>query len=501
MRTLDRYPSPFDTQEVRRVDKNDRIETVRYKILKKKDRYIIIEPETFSWINISSNIYGIIREISTETLAYEFFKNHKSYFTSWDSCAQFLAELYNKGILKINKKRYFNSKYYATYKENFPPLLILKVTNECNMKCIYCYSPCDERHTPLDISIALKGIDELIKLSKGEKVTVCFHGGEPLLEKEKIKNIVQIARRKYSSKQIEFVIQTNATLLDDEFVGYCKENNIEIGISIDGSKKINDRTRVFRSGKGSYKDILNGIYLLKKNSYNEISAIVCVTSINDNNLLDIVMHLQKIGVTSIKFSIFYPSGRGNKKAYLLPSPVNLFNSYKKIIEAIINNELKDIFVQSLAYYINNIITYEKFYMCARSPCGAGTSCIGMDTNGDIYTCDSGIGIPQFRIGDIKFDRLKSMLLSDKNMCFKKRTVDKLDKCNSCIFKQTCCGTCTCTAYLENGNIYSHNSIECYLNKNFYEYLLWRIYEEPNIIEYFIKNSKYSTYYQNIKVLD
>lgn len=490
------YPSPSEIQEIDEIKEDDILRLVPHQVLSRDNRYILIAPDTSAWINVSDDILESIKPLKQRKSLNHYYSENKSIFDSYDDCVDILVSLFNKGLLELNGRQYFNSGYFECYKSLAPNFLVLNVTNKCNLSCSYCYSTSGKREILLDGNLALKLVDEMISISD-RKVSVCFHGGEPLLKKQTIRGIVNTLRERYSAEQVESVIQTNATLIDDDFLRFAKRNTIDIGISLDGTRQTHDANRVFPSGKGSYESVVKGIDTLRENGFTDISAIVVVTSLNDNKLLDMVLHMQDIGITSVKFSMFVPWGRGSHELQLKPSTRNVLNSYKKILNAIIDRRIQGIFVQTLAYYIINIVSFERSYMCLRSPCGAGTSCLAMDTNADIYTCDCGVGNSAFKLGNYGENDLKSLLNSRQNKVFRERTVETLDDCRECAFQRLCCGTCANHAYTETGTINAKSEFECYLNRNLYEHLLWKIFDTPELLDYFIFNSRYARYFNNI----
>lgn len=149
--------------------------------------------------------------------------------------------------------------------------MTLQVTQSCNFRCKYCiYSEnankSQRAHSSKHMSweMAKKAIDFLYDHSvDSKKIYIGFYGGEPLLEFELIKQCIEYGERKFRGKHLEFSITSNATLLTTSIITYFIEHSVNLVISIDGPKEINDKGRVFPDGSGTYDEIMRKIELVK----------------------------------------------------------------------------------------------------------------------------------------------------------------------------------------------------------------------------------------------
>ena len=146
-------------------------------------------------------------------------------------------------------------------------LLIFQSTSFCNLDCKYCYLPDRDVKNKIDIEkieITLKRIVEenLIK----DSFSIVWHAGEPtVLSIDFYRSVFKLIQEIIPSNiKVYQHIQTNATLLNDEWCEFFIEVDMKVGVSIDGPQHINDRNRVLRNGKGSYEQIITGINYLKK---------------------------------------------------------------------------------------------------------------------------------------------------------------------------------------------------------------------------------------------
>lgn len=149
-----------------------------------------------------------------------------------------------------------------------PSQLILGITEQCNLRCRYCaYSGLyeterthSEKRMPL--SMAKNVIDWYLSFDRDE-YSIGFYGGEPLLEKDKIKKIINYVKSK-TDRKIIYSLTTNATLIDDDILNLLVDNNVRLTVSLDGPPDVHDRYRVFKDGKGSFDIIFEKLSIIKK---------------------------------------------------------------------------------------------------------------------------------------------------------------------------------------------------------------------------------------------
>ena len=151
--------------------------------------------------------------------------------------------------------------FVEKFKENRQTVvkaLCLHIAHDCNLACKYCFAEEGEYHGRRELmsfEVGKKALDFLVKNS-GNRVNleVDFFGGEPLMNWEVVKQLVEYGRslEKPYNKKFRFTLTTNGVLLNDEIMEYLNKEMSNVVISLDGRKEVNDRMRPFRNGKGSY---------------------------------------------------------------------------------------------------------------------------------------------------------------------------------------------------------------------------------------------------------
>jgi uncharacterized protein len=190
---------------------------------------------------------------------------------------------------------------------------IVKIASRCNLNCTYCYmyNLGDDtwKRQPKFMSASTvvylgQRIKEHCVKYKKDYFNIIFHGGEPLLATKDffvqfIQKINQIV--KPSGININYVLQTNGTLLSEAWCKLFDELNIVVGISIDGLKEDNDLHRIYHSGKGSYDDIIKGLKVLQNSAhYKHKPGVLSVINISADSVKT-YQHFKSLGVNNMDF--------------------------------------------------------------------------------------------------------------------------------------------------------------------------------------------------------
>lgn len=194
--------------------------------------------------------------------------------------------------------------------------VVIKLTERCNINCSYCYvfhkgeesykdhSPKFRKrlHTQL-VDFINQGVKELDIV----KVNLTFHGGEPmLLGKQRMAEILAFFHQHIEAPSLGFSIQTNAILVDEQWVDLLSQYDVTVGVSIDGHKEANDEYRIDHNGKGSYDDVVKGLKLLKQaEAQGRLSDVGGLAVINPKyHGGELYRHLvDELGFTNIDFSL------------------------------------------------------------------------------------------------------------------------------------------------------------------------------------------------------
>jgi uncharacterized protein len=162
------------------------------------------------------------------------------------------------------------------------PLIILQPTPFCNLDCKYCYLPNRNSKEEMSLEVLEQIFNEVLKSSLPDPIEFVWHAGEPLsVSKLFYRNAFELLNQinlQYKRK-LKHGIQTNGTLIDEEWIGIFQDNNIHIGVSVDGPEFIHDCYRVTKTGYGTHKKTMRGVELLQKNQipFSTISVLTNFT--------------------------------------------------------------------------------------------------------------------------------------------------------------------------------------------------------------------------------
>lgn len=353
-------------------------------------------------------------------------------------------------------------------------LHIFVVTNACNMGCVYCQAQNGKRipNGMMTVETAKKAVD--IALSSPEKcLSFEFQGGEPLMNFETIRFIVEYAKEKAKNKRIEFNLVTNLTLLTDEIAKFIQENNIGVSISVDGHEELHNKNRSYRTNGGTYADVLKGISKLKEYSI-AYGAIQTTTKNSLHYAKEIVDTYVRLGLPNVFIRNLTPLGCANHSWDEIGyTPEAFIAFYKECFDYILELNKNGVFMKEghASIFLSKILTgYAVNYMELRSPCGAGVGQTAYYYDGKIYTCDEGrmlaeMGDDSFLLGTVNntYDELMSCN-NCKAACISS-VLESLPSCCDCVYNPYC-GTCPVVNLALSKDIYNKepNDYKCKIYK-------------------------------------
>lgn len=344
-------------------------------------------------------------------------------------------------------------------------LLILKVTNKCNLHCIYCHE--NKLNIPdMSMDIFIKAINSLIPKSRHKKINILFHGGEPSLldigwYQNAIDSIHEVERK--FGKKIKLSMQSNLVKLTNEQIDFYRKNEINISASLDGIPRINNLSR------GSGDKIVRNI---KKAVEAKILRSI-LTVINENNYDQMYTFAKwiwtELGIRALKANVVYPVG--NYKGHNPISADKIFLAWKQMIEYMIETNGVNLYESNLQqkifrFFNEDSLTFQGNTICNKINCGAGTQTVAITSNGKILPCGRFLSYDKdWIIGEVNLDNLELHQYKSVMEKFDEITYRKSLKCNSCDAKSIC--DYRCNAFLDRIN-YNFDSY-CEAERQLYNY--------------------------------
>lgn len=329
----------------------------------------------------------------------------------------------------------------------------------CNLACDYCYYleksklyQDNPKHI-MSEELLEKFIKEYIESQTMPQVLFTWHGGETLMRPLSFYQKVMELQRKYArGRTIDNCIQTNGTLLNDEWCRFFHDNHWLVGVSIDGPQEFHDEYRKNKQGKPSFMKVMQGINLLNKHQV-EWNALAVVNDFNADYPLDFYHFFKEIGCRYIQFTpiveriVRHSDGRhlaaveeGNdeKLADFSITPEQWGNFLCTIFDEWVKNDVGKYFIQLFDATLANWVGEQPGICSLAKTCGhAGV----MEFNGDVYACDHFV-FPQYKLGNIYSQTLVEMMYSEKQLQFGRNKFDSLpSQCKECQYLFACNGEC------------------------------------------------------------
>ena len=329
----------------------------------------------------------------------------------------------------------------------------------CNLACKYCYYleknnlyQNSHRHLMSDETLE-QFTREYIEAQTMPQVLFTWHGGEPLMRSIDFYKKALALQKKYAhGKQIDNVIQTNGTLLTDEWCEFFAKNHWLVGISIDGPQEYHDHYRVTPAGKPSWEKVMQGISLLKKHRV-EWNAMAVVNAYNAEHPLEFYHFFRDNGCQYLQFTPIverlteHEDGRtlaslvDNREIPLADAsvtPQQWGNFLCTIFDDWVRHDVGKTFVEIFDCTLANWMGVLPGICAYSKECGhAGV----MEHNGDVYSCDHFV-FPEYKLGNIREQSLIDMLYGEKQQAFSRLKHTSLPRqCKECDMEFACHGEC------------------------------------------------------------
>ncbi|HHZ03191.1 MAG TPA: thioether cross-link-forming SCIFF peptide maturase [Tissierellia bacterium] len=341
--------------------------------------------------------------------------------------------------------------------------MCLNMTHDCNLSCEYCFASQGTYKGEkgfLSLETGKKAFDFLVKSSGNRRnLEVDFFGGEPLMNFDTIKGLIEYGRslEKDYNKHFRFTITTNGVLLNDEKIDYINENMDNVVLSIDGRKETNDRMRKTHNFKSSYDLVINNFKnFVKKRGNKDYFARGTYTSYNLDFSED-VKHLRELGFD--KISVEPVVANPEEKYAIKEEHLDILKKeYEKLAEYYIECSKTN---RKFQFFHFNIELDGGPCIYKRSiGCGAGTEYVAVTPKGELYPCHQFVGMEEFIIGNVT----EGITNRDMVNKFKNVSVNEKPVCIDCWAKYYCSGGCHANAYNFNKSFDIPYDVGCQLEK-------------------------------------
>lgn len=330
-------------------------------------------------------------------------------------------------------------------------LHIAVVTDNCNFNCLYCQTKKTDKYTNMDLKVATKVIAYLFS-STNPNARLEFQGGEPLLNWQAVKFLVEYSRKqnKIEKKNLAISLVSNLSLLDKEKLDFLLKHDVEFCTSLDGPQELHDKNRIFKNGSGTYAVVVQQIKILqeeyKKRGINKkIGALPTITRQSLGYAKEIIDEYVKLGLDTIHLRPTNKLGQAEKNWDRIGYSAEEFNNFwRESLDYILELNRKGIDIKEMMVVsmLKKILKKEDpLYVDLDSPCGAARSQLAYAPNGDVYTCDEArmIGSDTFKLGNMLRDKYQDAMKNQNLFYTSEASLLNLWDYNSafCIWSGTC----------------------------------------------------------------
>lgn len=329
----------------------------------------------------------------------------------------------------------------------------------CNLACDYCYYTekaklyqDNPKHVMSD-ELLEKFIEEYINSQTMPQVLFTWHGGETLMRPVAFyQKAIELQKKYAHGRTIDNCIQTNGTMLTDEWCRFFHKNHWLVGVSVDGPQEFHDEYRKNKQGKPSFVKVMQGIRLLNKHQV-EWNALAVVNDFNADYPLDFYHFFKEIGCRYIQFTPIVEricqhsdgrhlaaveEGEGETMADFSITAEQWGNFLCTIFDEWVKQDVGQYFIQLFDATLANWIGEQPGICTLAKTCGhAGV----MEFNGDVYACDHFV-FPQYKLGNIYSKTLVEMMYSEQQTAFGQAKQESLPtQCKQCTYLFACNGEC------------------------------------------------------------
>ncbi len=416
---------------------------------------------------VAYDIIAMYKEKSPEEIVRELMKKyaHRSDVTEEElyACIDDVAALEKAG--KLYTPDNFAS-MAGTFKERSGDVvkaLCLHVAHTCNLNCSYCFASQGKYHGEralMSFEVGKRALDFLIENSGHRtNLEVDFFGGEPLMNWEVVKQLVEYARTQEEPhhKKFRFTLTTNGMLIDDDVIDFANREMSNVVLSLDGRKEIHDALRVDYAGNGSYDRIVPKFQkLVKARGGKNYYMRGTFTHANPDFTKDL-FHMADLGFTELSMEPVVCAPEDS--AALTPEDIEVVKQQYELLAVDMLRREKEGKPITFYHYMLDLTGGPCIYKRI-SGCGSGTEYMAVTPWGDLYPCHQFVGEEKYKLGNI-WDGVTNTKLREE---FRSCNAYARKECDGCWARLYCSGGCAANAYHATGSIKGVYEAGCELFK-------------------------------------
>lgn len=341
--------------------------------------------------------------------------------------------------------------------------LCLHIAHDCNLACQYCFAEEGEYHgrkALMSLEVGKKALDFLIAHSGSRRnLEVDFFGGEPLMNWEVVKQLVEYGRslEEPYQKKFRFTLTTNGVLLNEEIMAFCNREMGNVVLSLDGRKDVHDRMRPTRTGTGSYDWVVPKFQKFVASREQKNYYVRGTFTRRNLDFSQDVIHYADLGFQRLSME---PVVAEAEKDYAIRKEdlPQIFEEYDKLALEYIKRQKEGRGFE----FFHFMVDLEQGPCVAKrlSGCGSGTEYLAVTPWGDLYPCHQFVGQEEFLLGNVEDGITNSSVCEEFKLC----NVYAKEKCQECFARFYCSGGCAANSYHFHGTISDVYEIGCEMER-------------------------------------
>ena len=346
---------------------------------------------------------------------------------------------------------------------NVVKALCLHVAHTCNLSCSYCFASQGKYHGDralMSFETGKQAFDFLIANSGTRKnLEVDFFGGEPLMNWDVVKKLVEYARsvEKQHNKNFRFTLTTNGVLIDDDVIDFANKEMSNVVLSLDGRKEVNDHFRIDHAGRGSYDLIVPKFKRLVEKRGGKDYYMRGTFTHNNVDFTNDIFHMADLGFKELSMEpVVCPPG--DPYALTEEDLPKLKEQYEILAKEMIKRKKTGdgfTFYHYMIDLTNGPCIYKRI-----TGCGSGTEYMAVTPWGELYPCHQFVGDPKYSLGNVWTGVTRKEVQDEFRSC----NAYARKECRDCWAKLYCSGGCAANSYHATGSINGVYEYGCELFK-------------------------------------
>ncbi len=375
-------------------------------------------------------------------------------------CLEDIEELKKAGKL-FSEDEYKGMAFDFKNRHTEVKALCLHLAHACNLNCSYCFASQGKYHGEralMSFEVGKRALDFLVE-SSGDRVNleVDFFGGEPLLNWDVLKQLVQYGRslEPVKNKRFRFTLTTNGVLVDDEVIEFANREMHNVVMSLDGRREVHDRFRVDYQGCGSYETVVPKFQKFAAARGDREYYVRGTFTHHNVDFVEDILHMAELGFTKLSMEpvVCSPDDPCALTEEDLPK---LFDQYEILAKELLKRE-KEGKPLTFYHYMLDLTGGPCIYKRI-SGCGSGTEYLAVTPWGDLYPCHQFVGEERYKMGDVWQGVTNEALRDEFKLCNAYARPD----CADCWARLYCSGGCAANAFHATGSIQGVYDYGCQL---------------------------------------